>query len=192
MGLNLPKEGHYAVGNLFMKDVEECQKVFEQLADALDLKVLGWRRVPVDSTIIGPAARSKEPVVVQPFIILKNQDTTFDESYFERQLYVLRKHATHTLTMKKWFYICSLSNKNIVYKGQLTPKQVYMYYYDLVNVQYTTHFALVHSRFSTNTFPSWDRAQPMRWSAHNGKCGVTPLSAYFNVGIKCLLKFIFR
>lgn len=167
LGINLPKEGCYAVGNLFMKDVEECQSLFEQLADTLDLRVLGWRRVPVDSTIIGPAARSKEPTVVQPFIVLKN-DQTFDESYFERQLYVLRKHATHTLATKKWFYICSLSNKNIVYKGQLTPKQVYMYYYDLVNVQYTTHFAVVHSRFSTNTFPSWDRAQPMRWSAHNG------------------------
>jgi glutamate synthase (NADPH/NADH) len=134
-----------------MKNVEECQKVFEQLSDTLGLKILGWRRVPVNSSIIGPAAKSKEPA-----------------AYFERQLFVLSKHATHTLTMKNWFYICSLSNKNIVYKGQLTPKQVYLYYYDLMNVQYTTHLALVHSRFSTNTFPSWDRAQPMRWSAHNG------------------------
>ncbi|KAI7900943.1 uncharacterized protein BX663DRAFT_438496 [Cokeromyces recurvatus] len=172
LGIRLPQEGHYAVGNLFMKgeqtSIMESQKVFEQLADALHLKVLGWRKVPVDSTIIGPAARSKEPAIMQPFVILNN-DVEFDEPYFERQLYVLRKHATHTITMKKWFYVCSLSNKNIVYKGQLTPKQVYSYFHDLNNVQYTTHFALVHSRFSTNTFPSWDRAQPMRWCAHNGE-----------------------
>ncbi|KAG1151514.1 hypothetical protein G6F38_001223 [Rhizopus arrhizus] len=172
-GISLPPEGQYAVGNLFMKgdaeSVDESKKVFEQLADALHLKVLGWRSVPRDSTIIGPAAKSKEPAIEQPFVVLADQSKPFDEPYFERQLYVLRKHATHTLTMKKWFYVCSLSNKNIVYKGQLTPKQVYLYFHDLNNVQYTTHFALVHSRFSTNTFPSWDRAQPMRWCAHNGE-----------------------
>lgn len=172
LGITLPEEGQYAVGNLFMKgdidSVAESKSVFEQLAEALHLKVLGWRTVPVDSTIIGPAARSKEPAIVQPFVVL-SEEKEFDEAYFERQLYVLRKHSTHTLTMKKWFYVCSLSNKNIVYKGQLTPKQVYLYFHDLNNVQYTTHFALVHSRFSTNTFPSWDRAQPMRWCAHNGK-----------------------
>ncbi|KAI8078224.1 uncharacterized protein B0P05DRAFT_597034 [Gilbertella persicaria] len=173
LGITLPEEGHYAVGNLFMKgdaeSVAESKKVFEQLAESLHLKVLGWRSVPRDSTIIGPAARSKEPAIEQPFVVLADQTKAFDEPYFERQLYVLRKHATHTLTMKKWFYVCSLSNKNIVYKGQLTPKQVYSYFHDLNNVQYTTHFALVHSRFSTNTFPSWDRAQPMRWCAHNGE-----------------------
>lgn len=173
LGITLPAEGQYAAGNLFMKgdpeSVAETKKVFEQLAEALHLKVLGWRSVPRDSTVIGPAARSKEPAIEQPFVVLADQSKPFDEAYFERQLYVLRKHSTHTLTMKKWFYVCSLSNKNIVYKGQLTPKQVYTYFHDLNNVQVTTHFALVHSRFSTNTFPSWDRAQPMRWCAHNGE-----------------------
>lgn len=164
---DLPPQGQYAVGNLFMKAdfLDESKQVFEQLAQTLDLKVLGWRKVPHDSSILGPAAKSKEPVILQPFVVANKE---MDERQFERQLYVLRKHATHTITMKKWFYVCSLSNKNIVYKGQLTPKQVYAYFYDLVNVLYETHFALVHSRFSTNTFPSWDRAQPMRWSAHNG------------------------
>ncbi|KAI7863956.1 hypothetical protein BDF14DRAFT_1838900 [Spinellus fusiger] len=170
--VQLPQEGHYAVGNLFMKgdraSLEESKRVFETLASSLHLQVLGWRDVPRDSTIIGPAAKSKEPAIVQPFVVLKD-GIVFDEQHFERQLYVLRKHATHTITMKKWFYVCSLSNKNIVYKGQLTPKQVFQYFHDLNNVQYTTHFALVHSRFSTNTFPSWDRAQPMRWCAHNGE-----------------------
>ncbi|RCI06281.1 glutamate synthase [NADH] [Rhizopus stolonifer] len=172
LNIQLPAEGQYAVGNLFMKgdeaSVAESKSVFEKLAKALHLQVLGWRSVPRDSSIIGPAARSKEPAIEQPFVVL-DDSKPFDEAYFERQLYVLRKHATHTLTMKKWFYVCSLSNKNIVYKGQLTPKQVYLYFHDLNNVQYTTHFALVHSRFSTNTFPSWDRAQPMRWCAHNGE-----------------------
>ncbi|KAI9029854.1 hypothetical protein CLU79DRAFT_831602 [Phycomyces nitens] len=172
LGISLPQEGQYAVGNLFMKgdedSVQESKTVFETLASSLNLHVLGWRSVPRDSSIIGPAAKSKEPAIVQPFVVLADQ-SEFDEQRFERQLYVLRKHATHTLTMKKWFYVCSLSNKNIVYKGQLTPKQVYQYFHDLNNVQYTTHFALVHSRFSTNTFPSWDRAQPMRWCAHNGE-----------------------
>ncbi|KAF7727313.1 glutamate synthase [NADH] [Apophysomyces ossiformis] len=168
LGFSLPEEGHYAVGNIFMKaeSVVDSKRVFEDIAKSLDLRVLGWRDVPRDSSILGPAAKSKEPSIVQPFVVLAND---FDESYFERQLYVLRKHATHTLTMKHWFYICSLSNKNIVYKGQLTPSQVYAYFYDLRNVQYVTHFALVHSRFSTNTFPSWDRAQPMRWCAQNGE-----------------------
>lgn len=71
--------------------------------------------------------------------------------------------------LAKWFYVCSLSTKNIVYKGQFSPPQVYNYYHDLNHVLYESHFALVHSRFSTNTFPSWDRAQPMRWAAHNGQ-----------------------
>ena len=71
--------------------------------------------------------------------------------------------------LHNWFYLCSLSNRNIIYKGQLSPSQVYEYYHDLVNVDYEAHFALVHSRFSTNTFPSWDRAQPLRWAAHNGE-----------------------
>lgn len=165
--LDLPPEGKYAVGNLFMKEefLKDCKLTFEKLANELNLKVLCWRNVPRDSTILGPAAKAKEPVIVQPFIAA---NTEIDDQQFERQLFVLRKHATHTITMKKWFYICSLSSKNIVYKGQLTPKQVYAYFYDLTNFQYDTHFTLVHSRFSTNTFPSWDRAQPMRWSAHNG------------------------
>ncbi|KAL1914692.1 uncharacterized protein VTP21DRAFT_8103 [Calcarisporiella thermophila] len=171
LGFHLPEEGHYAVGNLFMKPdaVDECRKTFETLAAELGLKVLGWREVPRDNSILGPAAGAKEPAVVQPFVIVDPAHSAFDEAYFERQLYVLRKYATRTISARKWFYICSLSNRNIVYKGQLTPSQVYSYYYDLVNVHYTTHFALVHSRFSTNTFPSWDRSQPMRWCAHNGE-----------------------
>ncbi|CAB5174495.1 glutamate synthase [NADH] [Rhizophagus irregularis] len=173
LDIQLPPQGQYAVGNVFFKPepavMEDSKKTFEQIAKSLNLKVLGWREVPKDNSILGPAAKSREPMILQPFVVLKDSTNNFDETYFARQLYVLRKQATHTITVKRWFYICSLSNKNIVYKGQLSPVQVYNYFHDLNNVAYKTHFSLVHSRFSTNTFPSWDRSQPMRWAAHNGE-----------------------
>ncbi|EAQ83970.1 hypothetical protein CHGG_10374 [Chaetomium globosum CBS 148.51] len=183
-GIKLPPLGQYAVGNLFFKPdqetVHECKRQLEDIAESLGLRVLGWREPPVDSSLLGPAALSREPTVLQPFVVLQSaygpgnapevtDPEKFDERRFERQLYVLRKRATHTVGLQNWFYICSLSNKNIVYKGQLAPVQVYQYYHDLVNADYEAHFALVHSRFSTNTFPSWDRAQPLRWAAHNGE-----------------------
>lgn len=184
VGVDLPPLGQYAVGNLFFKPDPESMKEsvasFEEIAVSLGLRVLGWREVPRDSTILGPAALSREPIIMQPFVVLKsaygdgtkpeNTNTeSFDDRTFEIQLYVLRKRATHVIGLANWFYLCSLSNRNIVYKGQLSPVQVYQYYHDLVNVDYEGHFALVHSRFSTNTFPSWDRAQPLRWAAHNGE-----------------------
>ena len=184
VGVELPPQGQYAAGNLFFKPDTEMLKdatmAFEQTAKELGLRTLGWREVPRDSTLLGPAALSREPIILQPFIVLasaygegnKPQVTDaeqFDTIDFERKLYVLRKAVTHDARWKPWFYICSLSNVNIVYKGQLAPVQVYQYYHDLVSVDYEGHFALVHSRFSTNTFPSWDRSQPLRWLAHNGE-----------------------
>ncbi|PPQ78537.1 hypothetical protein CVT25_011809 [Psilocybe cyanescens] len=178
----LPDPGEYAVGNVFFKpndpvQLQSYQTIFSNISNELGLRVLGWREVPTDGTILGPAASSKEPTILQPFVVLRahygdgntSQHGTFDATHFERQLYVLRKHATHSITLAKGFYVCSLSSKNIVYKGQLSPAQVYNYYHDLNHVLYQSHFTLVHSRFSTNTFPSWDRAQPMRWAAHNGE-----------------------
>lgn len=185
--VELPSYGQYAVGNLFFKKdnevYEKSKTTFENIASSLGLRVLGWRKVPVDDTILGPAALSREPKIYQPAVVLEEaygsgvspveiSDEDFESKYqkhFEKQLYILRKQSTHTIGLHNWFYICSLSNKNIVYKGQLVPAQVYQYYYDLVNADYECHFALVHSRFSTNTFPSWDRAQPLRWAAHNGE-----------------------
>jgi glutamate synthase (NADPH/NADH) len=183
-GFKLPVLGKYAVGNVFFKPDEGILKgtieSFETIANEADLRVLGWRLVPRDSTLLGPAALSREPIILQPFVVLKaaygdgkspreSFEEEYDGTHFERQLYFLRKRATHSIGLHNWFYICSLSNKNIVYKGQLSPVQVYEYYHDLVSVDYEAHFALVHSRFSTNTFPSWDRAQPLRWAAHNGE-----------------------
>lgn len=181
--LEIPNEGQYAIGNVFFKKDEsilsQSKDTFEQLAKNLELSVLGWRTVPHDSSILGSAALSREPLILQPVITLteivgNNSLSTdeFDSKYekkFQKQLYLLRKQATNSIGLHNWFYICSLSNKTIVYKGQLTPPQVYNYYHDLNNVDYESHFALVHSRFSTNTFPSWDRAQPLRWLAHNGE-----------------------
>ncbi|KAK3387673.1 putative glutamate synthase [Podospora didyma] len=184
VGVELPPLGQYAVGNLFFKPdeetVQESKRQLEDVAESLGLRVLGWREPPTDSSLLGPAAASREPTILQPFVVLQKAygsgnapETTdpeaFDDRLFERQLYVLRKRATHTIGLQNWFYICSLSNKNIIYKGQLAPVQVYQYYHDLVNADFEAHFALVHSRFSTNTFPSWDRAQPLRWAAHNGE-----------------------
>jgi glutamate synthase (NADPH/NADH) len=182
--IKLPVLGKYAVGNIFFKPddaiLQSSIKTFEEIAGQLDLRVLGWREVPRDSTLLGPAALSREPIILQPVVVQKSAygegntpkdsfETEYNEQNFEKELYFLRKRATHGIGLHNWFYICSLSNRNIVYKGQLAPVQVYEYYHDLVSVDYEAHFALVHSRFSTNTFPSWDRAQPLRWAAHNGE-----------------------
>ncbi|CAI5757462.1 unnamed protein product [Candida verbasci] len=180
--IDIPLKLQYGTGNIFFKKdetvFEKSKKTFENIADSLDLKVLGWRKVPHDSSILGPAALSREPLILQPLIILKNlqdkeiSDEDFINTYekdFTKKLFILRKQSSHTIGLHNWFYICSLSNKTIVYKGQLAPNQVYAYYHDLVNADYQSHFALVHSRFSTNTFPSWDRAQPLRLAAHNGE-----------------------
>ncbi|OAP61519.1 hypothetical protein AYL99_03722 [Fonsecaea erecta] len=184
VGVELPPLGQYAAGNLFFKPDTEMLKhatlSFEEVAQSLGLRTLGWREVPRDSTLLGPAALSREPIILQPFVVLASAYGTgnkpevtdpeqFDDVEFERRLYILRKTVSHDPRWKPWFYVCSLSNRNIVYKGQLAPVQVYQYFHDLVSVDYEGHFALVHSRFSTNTFPSWDRSQPLRWLAHNGE-----------------------
>ena len=188
-GVELPESGKYAVGNVFFKKdqevMEKSKATFESIARAQGLEVLGWREVPVDSSLLGPASLSREPRIMQPAVVMKQEKekdeatqeaapgnkagSGFSTKEFEKRLFILRKRATHTIGLHNWFYICSLSSKNIVYKGQLVPPQVYSYYMDLANADYECHFALVHSRFSTNTFPSWDRAQPLRWLAHNGE-----------------------
>jgi glutamate synthase (NADPH/NADH) len=119
--------------------------------------------------MLGPRSRSKEPVMLQVFVTMKENHDQWDPIAFERKLYFLRKTATHKISLNKWFYICSLSATSIVYKGQLSPGQVYDYFKDLSDPLFMSHFCIVHSRFSTNTFPSWDRAQPMRFVAHNGE-----------------------
>ncbi|KAJ2887731.1 glutamate synthase [NADH] [Coemansia asiatica] len=171
LGCVLPPAGQYAVGNVFLHPDadtrQQSQYIFDHIAGDLGLHTVAWRLVPTNSGILGPSGSSKEPVIMQPLVVAAADD--LDESAFQRRLFILRKRAQREIGFKKWFYVCSLATRNIVYKGQLTPEQVPEYYADLRDPIFETHFALVHSRFSTNTFPSWERAQPFNWCAHNGE-----------------------
>ncbi|KAI8803027.1 hypothetical protein BJ742DRAFT_857935 [Cladochytrium replicatum] len=181
-GITLPLPTRYAVGNLYFNPdptiAAESKATFENIAAKLGLVVLCWRAVPRNNSVIGPSSLSKEPLILQPFVTFKDTlpadapgaaDALFDFVQFQRMLFVLRKQSTHAISIRKWFYICSLANKNMTYKGLLSPVQVYRYFTDLNDPRFKAYFTLVHSRFSTNTFPSWDRAQPLRWLAHNGE-----------------------
>ena len=176
LGIDLPQAGKYAAGMLFFPKNkalrEECRNIFNRSADKLGFKVLGYREVPVDSSDLGDAAKSVEPQMEMVFI-----DRPFDiedEPTFERKLFVLRNYATHqivniTLNDPCGFYIASLSVRKIIYKGQLRSLQVRGYFKDLTNPKLTSAFGMVHSRFATNTTPSWKLAQPFRYIAHNGE-----------------------
>lgn len=176
LGIHLPAYGKYGVGFLFFpKEIrlrEECRDIFNRAAEKLGLEILGYRKVPVNRTDIGPTALSVEPCMEQVFIACP--DHINDPEVFERKLFVLRNYSTHTIqnTVKKdgiGFYLSSLSYKTIVYKGQLTSMQVRGYFPDLSDKRVVSAFGLVHSRFATNTFPSWKLAQPFRYIAHNGE-----------------------
>jgi glutamate synthase (NADPH/NADH) large chain len=176
LGVHLPSFGKYAVGVLFFpKDLklrEECRDIFNRAAEKLGLEIITYRTVPVNTFDIGTTALSVEPVMEHVFIACP--DYVVDPMDFERKLFVLRKYASHTIdnTVRKdeiGFYIASLSYKTVVYKGQLTSSQVRNYFPDLNNKRVVSAFGLVHSRFATNTFPSWRLAQPFRYIAHNGE-----------------------
>ena len=176
LGVHLPSFGRYGVGVVFFpQDIrlrEECRDIFNRTADKLGLEVLAYRKVPVNPEGIGTTALSVEPEMEHVFIACPDHISNRDE--FERKLFVLRNHASHTInnTVKKdpiGFYIASLSYKTVVYKGQLTSMQVRNYFPDLSNKRIVSAFGLVHSRFATNTFPSWKLAQPFRFVAHNGE-----------------------
>lgn len=175
-GVHLPAFGKYGVGVVFFpKEIklrEECRDIFNRAAEKLGLEVLTYRSVPVNTAGIGPTALSVEPVMEHVFIACP--DHISNPIDFERKLFVLRNYASHTInsTVRKdaiGFYIASLSYKTIVYKGQLTSTQVRHYFPDLSNKRVVSAFGLVHSRFATNTFPSWKLAQPFRYIAHNGE-----------------------
>src|SRR5918993_5036251 len=176
LGVHLPAFGKYAVGVIFFpKEIklrEECRDIFNRAAEKLGLEILTYRSVPVNTAEIGPTALSVEPVMEHVFIACP--DHISNPMDFERKLFVLRKYATHVITntVRKdaiGFYIASLSYKTVVYKGQLTSMQVRNYFPDLNNKRVVSAFGLVHSRFATNTFPSWKLAQPFRFIAHNGE-----------------------
>ena len=177
-GVDLPAKGLWASGNIFFPKIaaerDKCRRIFDRLIRSEGQTLIGWRDVPqqADLADIGPTARSAEPWTEQVFI---QAAEGISPEEFERKLYAIRKQASHmlrndsTLEQASLFYVCSLSTKTLIYKGMLTPAQVVPYYPDLSEEDFETHLAMVHSRFSTNTFPSWDRAQPLRFMSHNGE-----------------------
>jgi len=171
MGISLPEQ--YAAGLVFTsldrEAADQCKKIMAQEASRYEMEILGWREVPTNNTMLGTGAKLSEPFIEQIFVASKTKNLPADE--FDRQLMRMRKTSEHAIAAENLddFYVCSLSSRTITYKGQLTPEQLPQYYLDLVNKDFSSHLALVHSRFSTNTFPSWDRAQPNRMLCHNGE-----------------------
>jgi len=174
IGMRLPNAGEYGVGMVFLPPQadqrQQCERLFANMIAEEGLRLLGWRDVPVKSDAIGPVARSTEPFMRQVFIARD----VLNEAQFERKLYVVRKRVETAVSQsaiqgREYFYIPSLSANTIVYKGLLLPHQMSAYYQDLKDASLTSALALVHSRFSTNTFPTWPLAHPYRYMCHNGE-----------------------
>jgi glutamate synthase domain-containing protein 2/glutamate synthase domain-containing protein 1/glutamate synthase domain-containing protein 3 len=176
IGIDLPEPGRYASGLVFLPreyNSKKCTKILEDVVSREGLNLLGWREVPVDNTSIGHVARSAEPLIRQVFIGAgKDIENT---GQFERRLYSVRKMVANAVRAAGYnqdnesFYICSLSCRTFIYKGQLMAPQVETYFLDIKDPEMDSALALAHSRYSTNTFPSWGRAQPFRYIAHNGE-----------------------
>jgi len=172
------KAGNYGVGNIFLpqddKERQHCISIVEKTVKNEGQMLIGWRDVPVDAikADVGDTARNSQPVIKQ-LIIGSAED--IDNDAFEGALYIIKKHISkvirtdESLSQALLFYVCSLSTRVIIYKGMLMGSQLLNFYPDLTNKDFKTYLAMVHSRFSTNTFPSWDRAQPCRFMAHNGE-----------------------
>ena len=172
----LPGEREYGVGMIYLPrgagQRAGCEKIFERIVKEEGQTVLGWRSVPTRNTSLGATALASEPVMRQVFI--GRSSKLSDDMAFERKLYVIRKRAENAIRYSdvpggSQFYVSSLSYKTVIYKGMLMPEQVDEYYPDLQHPAMETALALVHSRFSTNTFPSWARSHPYRYMAHNGE-----------------------
>ena len=185
-GVRLPPEGDYGVGMVFLPREEAsrhaCEEEIERAVEAEGQVVLGWRDVPVDRTMpMSPAVREKEPVIRQIFIG-RGMDVLVTDA-LERKLYIIRKRSSIAIANLKLrhckeFYICSCSARTVVYKGQLLASQVGVYYRDLADARCVSALAMIHQRFSTNTFPQWQLAHPFRMIAHNGE--INTLRGNFN------------
>jgi glutamate synthase (NADPH/NADH) large chain len=171
----LPGQGLYGTGIVFLPrdkgEAEFCITELERVINEEGMKTVGWRDIAVNNSVLGKISRASEPAMKQVFVTLNSLQ---DQKVLEQKLYIIRKVIESTirnssLKGKHLFYIPSLSSRTIVYKGMLMPKQLRHYYLDLQDKRMTSAVALVHSRFSTNTFPSWDLAQPFRMLAHNGE-----------------------
>jgi len=176
VGVQLPGLRQYGVGMAFLPpdpaQRRGCQRLFEVIAAEEGQEVLGWRTVPTDNSMIGATAKASEPFMAQVFI--RRNPNLADDLAFERKLFVVRKRAVREirnsgLKGSHYWYLSSLSYKTLVYKGMLMSEQLPQYYPDLNDPTLESALALVHSRFSTNTFPSWERGHPYRYVAHNGE-----------------------
>jgi len=174
-GIKLPPPGQYGVGTLFLpRDEQErrhCEERFEAITTEEGQKFLGWRDVPIDNGVLGQTARDVEPVIRQMFIS-RGDGTPAD--MLEWKLFVIRKRhaneiAESSLSQKQYCYVPSLSSRIMIYKGLLLADQVERFYADLADERFVSALALVHQRYSTNTFPTWDLAHPFRYMAHNGE-----------------------
>lgn len=167
--IDLPPAGQYATGILFLsaESYKQAKESFCDLTRGCELRVITWRKLKTNSDCLGKESRKTEPLMRQVFV---TSDFAADQERFDRAIYLLRKQTVVKMAQQGVpCYVVSLSSSTIVYKGQFTSHQLFRYYDDLNNPSYITHLALVHSRFSTNTFPSWSRAQPNRMLAHNGE-----------------------
>ena len=168
-GIPVPEKGKYGTGLIFLpKDEAKQSEILSIMIEEIEregLSLMHLRNVPTNHDCLGEAAAANEPAIKQVFVTGVSDDKV---PVFERTLYIIRKKIEKRVKDKD-FYICSLSSKNIIYKGMLTSQQVRQYYPDLTNNYFTSGLALVHSRFSTNTFPTWSLAQPFRLLAHNGE-----------------------
>ena len=176
LGIQLPDPGEYGVGMIFLPDHRDQRRRFERTLEKIIVeegqKCLGWRKVPTDNMYLGESAKTYEPFVRQVFI--GRGDAVEDDLAFERQLYVIRRRVENAIRYAglaggDFFYIPSMSCRTLIYKGMLTPRQVVTFYPDLSDPLVESAIAVVHSRFSTNTFPSWGRAHPYRYLIHNGE-----------------------
>ena len=176
VSFELPELHQYAVGMTFLPQKENqrqfCVNVFEEEVKKQGLALLGWRKVPVNKAVVGRIAGQTEPYIAQVFIGKGEKEITDHE--FNVKLFIARKIAEHRvieskLSESKYFYFPSLSTHTLIYKGLLVPEDIEPYYTDLSDPSVVTRLALVHQRFSTNTFPTWDLAQPFRYMCHNGE-----------------------
>ncbi|HXR47322.1 MAG TPA: glutamate synthase large subunit [Candidatus Limnocylindrales bacterium] len=175
--ISLPSFREYGVGMVFLPhdaaQRAECERIFGDIVTEEGQRVLGWRTVPTNNASLGATAKASEPFMRQVFIARSAK--LADDMAFERKLYVIRKRVENTIRYSgkvkggEFFYLASLSYKTVVYKGMLLTAQLGEYYPDLSHPALASALALVHSRFSTNTFPSWNRAHPYRYLAHNGE-----------------------
>jgi glutamate synthase (ferredoxin) len=186
LNIGLPQPGEYGVGMVYLPtdaaDRRQCEAIFEKVIQEEGQSVLGWRTVPTDNSPIGPTAKASEPVVRQIFIGREMQAHGLqpvgldpdDPLAFERRLYIIRKRVENAIKassigQRGMFYIPSLSCKTLIYKGMLKADQISIYYPDVADSAVESALAMVHSRFSTNTFPNWARAHPYRYICHNGE-----------------------